>query len=101
MEYLDSMGKNGDIYLNAIKRWMIDDVRIRHKEEVDLSKWNFTNMGKKTPQQKNAYDCGVFAALNVQHDIEDLPLDYTQEDVNFFSMRKRMLNAILNETIGY
>jgi sentrin-specific protease 1 len=99
--YLDSLGRNGDIYLKAVERWMTDDMKIRFNMDIDIKKWKFTNTFLNVPQQKNGHDCGVFSLLNIQYDIEDKPLDYNQSDVNLFFMRKRILYAILQETIGY
>jgi Ulp1 family protease len=95
------LGEKWRHLFETVERWMTDDMKIRFNMDIDNKKWKFTNTFLNVPQQKNGHDCGVFSLLNIQYDIEDKPLDYNQSDVNLFFMRKRILYAILQETIGY
>lgn len=47
-----------------------------------------------TPQQENGFDCGVFTCQVLNYLAQDLPLDFTQQNIPY--LRKRMIWEIGN-----
>ena len=54
-------------------------------EEVDFTCWTLVN--GLSPKQSNYDDCGVFACTTAVHLAQNLPLDYTQENILLFRLK--------------
>ena len=93
--YCDSMGE--DHFRNVTEkliRWICDD----HNDKVGMcaeeygiphvkahpSDWRswFGDENRKCPQQRNGYDCGVFACMFALHIIHDSKMLFSQTDIN-------------------
>lgn len=78
--YYDSMCMNGQKYLDAIQRWLVDEAKDKKQITLDPKEWKFIQgTQKEVPQQRNGYDCGVFSIMCADYVSDALPLHYSQE----------------------
>lgn len=97
VKYYDSMKdpkNNGDEYLNTVKKWLIKSAE---KKDIDISQWQFTK--GECPLQTNGYDCGIFALTAIDILTDNLPLNYTQ--FNLQHVRKRCIINIIAGKLHY
>ena len=63
IEYYDSLGGSGANAIRVLRRYLHEEHRDKKKEAFDDSGWTDVDGGRAVPQQKNGYDCGVFACM--------------------------------------
>lgn len=100
IHYYDSMGGNGDKYMRAILKWIVDEAR--DKKEIDgydVSEYRLIDHGHNIPQQENGYDCGVFSCMFADFDTDDLPFQFSQE--NLAEFRLKIVLAIMRGELIY
>ena len=86
IEYYDSLGQNGIDVMKHIFHYMEDEHRQQHQCDIhNKDAWDFVN--KETPQQRNGYDCGVFAIICADFLCDDLPLQFHQTDIKSFRLK--------------
>lgn len=67
---------------------------VRFFVKIILWTWRyFTLSQEELPQQKNAYDCGVFACTFAEHLTRNSPLNFDQDHMQYF--RYKMMYEIL------
>ena len=98
VQYYDSMGGGGRVYLDALQRWLGDEWRQKKGDAApaappDFGAWPKVPTTRDTPRQENGSDCGVFACACADYLAEDLDLDFAQRDIG--RVRYRIGDAIL------
>ena len=64
------------------------DEAIKNNLAFNPNDWSMISMGKRTPQQNNVIDCGVFVAITVDFLMDNLDLqNFSQQDINFLRLR--------------
>lgn len=96
IQYYDSMNGSGEIYLENLKQYLIDEMNHKKKAKLDWEGegWSLRPTTKDTPQQHNGCDCGVFTTMFAEFISEDLPLDFNQSDMENF--RRKIASSILH-----
>ena len=61
--YLDSMNGKYPVVFRVLRRWIVDEMKDKHGEPVDLVPWR--DVYARCAQQDNAYDCGVYVCQNM------------------------------------
>lgn len=101
IEYFDSIsGSDKQLmkYSAVVKRWISDEAKHKYNmENYDLSDW--VQVAPPAPQQRNGVDCGVFVTMFAHYLVDDLPLDFTQDDIPFF--RRKLAADILRGYVVY
>ena len=77
-------------------RYLQDEANERH---VQFNRDDWTCEVKEVPQQKNGYDCGVFTIIFADLLSEDLPLNFSQENITQF--RRKIVADILRKGFDY
>ena len=91
IEYYDSLAGSATHVTNAFKKWYIDDVRDKKGQDVDFSKWSV--VFPDCPQQRNGFDCGVFAIKFAECLGRGGAMDFRQGDMPYF--RKKVACEIV------
>lgn len=99
IHYYDSMSGSGHEYLQALKRWVADDVKDKKGVELDTSSWKLISHPPDVPQQRNGFDCGVFTITFADYLADDLPLLFSQQDIS--TNRQRFALSILKGSLPY
>lgn len=82
IRYYDSMSGSAPNTLNAILRWLTDEAREKKGVVLDTSEWKLIDTHKThVPQQGNGYDCGVFSIMCADYLSDNLPLEYSQNEM--------------------
>nr|CAG8435398.1 12547_t:CDS:2 [Entrophospora candida] len=99
--YIDSLYLTSEKYKEDV-RLVINDIKEYLKYEwadkkhtsrkFDMFQSNLSFMG--IPQQKNSYDCGIFALLFIEHYSRRAPLLFNQLHIPYF--RKKIIYEIAN-----
>ena len=100
VHFYDSMHGNGEKYLDALRRWLVDEAK-KKSIDLDLSNWNFQSVGT-APLQHNGTDCGVFTIMAADFISDDLPVieeSYDHTNMSFF--RVKIVNDILRGNLNY
>jgi Ulp1 family protease len=84
IHYYDSMSGRGELYLNALRSWVADEALHKRQETLDMSDWKLISREPHVPQQMNGTDCGVFTIVCADFVSDDLPLQYSQQQMAFF-----------------
>jgi Ulp1 family protease len=71
----------------------------KRKKTINVSRWKRRATGLNGPQQVGVIDCGVFAAMSADFLSDDLPLQFSQNDIPLF--RNRMVASILRGELDY
>lgn len=95
LEYYDSL--NGSERCFALFREYLAAEHLAKKNaKLDMSSWK--NIADRTaPQQHNGYDCGVFTCQFARCSAQDLPFDFSQENMSY--LRRRMVVELLQKRI--
>jgi sentrin-specific protease 1 len=98
LEYFDSMstdekGLTGKECMENVLRYLSDEHTRLGKGPLDTSEWSCMNHGKSCPQQTNSNDCGVFMCSFVKHLSVGAPLDFSQNNMDYY--RKRITSYVL------
>lgn len=97
IHYNDSMSGSGSRYLNAARRWVVDEAKDKKGVDLDPSEWKLVSSSRHVPQQENGYDCGVFSIINADFASDNLPFRYTQGHMPYF--RRKICNDILKGSL--
>lgn len=98
IHYYDSMSGSGRNYLNALLKWVVDDIQDKKSKTLDPKEWKL--LAPSAPQQRNGYDCGVFTITCADYITDNLPInEYDQADIN--SNRVKFAAAILRGSVNY
>ena len=89
--YYDSYNSKGADYLEAAKKWLVQEAWVQYGFRLDVSTWK--SEAVTSPHQPNGVDCGVYTMLNVDLILADLPLAYDQSDIA--NVRNKIAYAIL------
>ena len=65
-EYYDSMGMPSPVVFERLRAYLQDEMRDKKHMELDLSDWTDFFADYTSPQQRNGYDCGVFAVQTLE-----------------------------------
>lgn len=80
-EFYDSLGESGEEVLGVLRRWLVDEARVKRDGELNIDEWTNYQPRDSVPQQNNAVDCGVFTSQFADCLAEDRPFDFTQDDI--------------------
>lgn len=111
--YYDSMNGRKINILQLMLKYLHEEKLDKKKENFDSSGWQ-TKLVQDIPQQRNGYDCGVFACMFAEHLARGVakdgpkknglkcnrsypPFPFSQENMAYF--RKRMIYEILTGKI--
>ena len=92
LEYLDSMGLDGEIVMLHIARYLDDHARDQKLKVMDAFKWERTS-NKKIPMQEDGFNCGVFTCAYSDYRSLGLEIDFLPSDIHSF--RKKVAQEIL------
>ena len=98
IRYFDSMSGAGKGYVEGLRRWLAEERKERKGEVLSLEDWTCGSM-RGIPQQQNGFDCGVFATVCADFLSDDLPLEYSQGNMEEF--RQKIGAAIIRGSLNY
>ena len=95
IRYYDSLSyppeappENGHIVCSALLRWLKYEAEKRNMIDLNESEWTIaTDHRLSVPQQSNHIDCGVFTTMCIDFLSDDLPLQYSQGDMENFRIK--------------
>ncbi|CAG8588425.1 4006_t:CDS:10, partial [Dentiscutata erythropus] len=102
-EYYDSLGSGfNPAFIIELKEFFIYLAKQTNNQHFNFATWETYEPRTKTPQQRNSYDCGVFAMMTAEHISRNAPLSFTQSKMGYF--RAKMIyeistGAIMNENV--
>ena len=97
--YFDSLHRNGEIYVDSLMQWIIDEGYNRYKKIINKEDWKLMYKNTACPKQGNDNDCGVFTILCANYNSDNLELTYNQDQMNFF--RIRLAINIIHGNLNY
>ena len=93
---IDSMGLPGTSHLEALKLYLEAEHEAKKGAPLpDADEWELIEGTKKTPQQENGFDCGVFMLMACILLTVGESLDFSQEDITLFRERLTLIIALL------
>lgn len=92
LEYLDSLGYDGDNVMENIAHYLDDHARDQELEVLDAVHWERVS-NKHIPMQKDDFNCGIFALAYADLRSLGLKLSFSASDVSRF--RKKIAQEIL------
>ena len=99
--YYDSLPGRSDRPSECFERmklWLTDEAKDKKQDlNYDPSDWKLVE--PQCPKQTNGYDCGVFTIMYMDFLVDDLPLDFTQDDIPAF--REKIAADILRGSLRY
>jgi len=88
IQYFDSLGGSGDVYLQALQRYVTEEYAHKHRgSQLDWGGWRLNLGSNRTPQQENGSDCGVFVLCTVYLMAHGLMPAFSQADIPAFRCR--------------
>lgn len=78
-------------YMNNERKRLLGNMDVKHENEYDFQNCN------NGPKQKNGFDCGVFACMEIEYLARESPLNFGQNDMLTF--RKRMAYELITEKL--
>jgi Ulp1 family protease len=97
--YYDSMAGTGTRYLRGALRYLGDEAtKLNHTGFVSTD-WDLVSMGYEVPQQDNGCDCGVFTIMYADFITDNLPLEFSQEQMPLF--RNKICANVLRGSMKY
>jgi Ulp1 family protease len=97
--YFDSLHGNGEIYVNSLMQWIIDEFYNKYKKIINKEDWKLICKNTTCPKQGNDNDCGVFTILCANYNSDNLELTYNQDQMNDF--RIRLAINIIHGNLNY
>ena len=82
--WYDSVGTAGHKYTNAILKWLQQESWVTYGYRLDPKAWVCKD--EPCPQQVGTIDCGIYAMLNADLLLADLPLDYDPTSIPNFRL---------------
>ncbi|KFK39004.1 hypothetical protein AALP_AA3G188100 [Arabis alpina] len=84
--YLDSLNGVDPVILNALAKYLVDEVKEKSGKNIDVSSWDMEFL-EDLPQQQNGYDCGMFMLKYIDFFSRGLGLCFSQEHMPYFRLR--------------
>jgi len=99
IQYHDSLGGDGRIFLESILQYLKDDHRYHNHTELpgDWSQSLIAGPETNTPKQANSFDCGVFVCAIADCLMRGQSLDFTQHQLAGF--RDHIALALLQGSV--
>ncbi len=95
--YCDSMNGDGSRYTEGMLRYLEDEYNAKgYTFGFDRDEWELNSRNLDYPQQRNGYDCGVFATTCADFAASNLPFNFSQDDIA--ENRRRICLKILNDS---
>ena len=100
--YYDSMGGQGKRYVDGLFKYLQDEHNDKKKTPLpDAETWKLEYGSRNgCPQQIGNKDCGVFVIAAADHLSEDLPLNYTQDEITDY-WRTKIGASVLRKELNY
>ena len=92
LEYLDSLGYDGDIVMQHIGRYLDDHAKDQKLEVLDAVHWKRVS-NKQIPMQKDGFNCGIFALAYADYRSLGIEISFSESDIPGF--RKKIAQEIL------
>ena len=68
--------------------WVVEEARTKKSVTIDPSTWTIhSRTPETTPQQLNGTDCGVFVIACADFKSDNLPLTYSQRDMDTLRLK--------------
>jgi Ulp1 family protease len=101
IQYYDSLGSPGHTHLAHLLQYLKDDWSDKKPgvPPPDWSQWRLIPGSRATPQQIGGNDCGVFVLAIADLLSQDLPAEFTQDDINKSMFRHRIAYRILKQSL--
>ena len=84
-EYYDSLGGGGEDVLEHLVEYAEKEYKAKKSPaptvEFNFRAWEWYCPKSKCPQQRNAYDCGMFTCLFALHVALETPMSFSQGDI--------------------
>ena len=90
------MGRRNDGCLAMMLTYLNEESRNKKGSEFNVDDWRLTTV-QDLPQQKNNYDCGVFALKYADCAARDAEFNFCQNDMPRF--RRQMMVEILRSAL--
>ena len=101
ISYYDSMSGSGRNYLQGLMQWLKDEavdqtkdaIKMKQRlgksqEVVNADEWKLISQPRgQVPQQSNGFDCGVFSIVCADFLSDELPLNYSQQNMPYFRLK--------------
>ncbi|KAJ0234436.1 Ulp1 protease family [Hirschfeldia incana] len=84
--YLDSLNGSDPTILNALAKYLVDEVKDKNGKIIDVSSWDREYV-KDLPLQQNGYDCGMFMLKYIDFYSRGLELNFSQKNMPYFRSR--------------
>jgi Ulp1 family protease len=99
IQYHDSLGGNGCIFLESILQYLKDEHRHHNHTELpsDWSQSLIAGPETNTPKQTNSFDCGVFVCAIADCLMRDQSIDFTHHHLAGF--RDHIALALLQGSV--
>jgi Ulp1 family protease len=101
--YRDSFGNGGHIYTDAIKRYIVDEMREKRGHtmtQAEQDEWVVEPLPPvHSPRQNNGFDCGTFVCMYADFLLQNLPEQFSQEDMPM--LRLKICYCILTGSLLY
>jgi Ulp1 family protease len=94
INYYDSLAKEGKVFIDAAKSWVLDEGK-KYDDFVVPAFGDFDHK-KDVPLQRNCVDCGVYMLANIEILSKDLELPSSFTDEEILEYRRMIGFAILN-----
>ena len=85
-------------FQEALKKWLGHEATDK-KKSLNSKEWKNLQPRDDTPQQETVFYCGAFLTMFCDFLSDDLPLNFTQEDIPFF--RRKIGTDILRGRLAY
>ena len=101
--YRDALGGGGHKYTDAIKRYIVDEMR--HKKghtmtQAEQDEWVVEPLPPAdSPGQENGFDCGMFVCMYADYLLQNLPEQFSQ--VHMPMLRLKICYCILTGSLLY
>lgn len=93
IEYLDSLGGDGDLFIDAIKGYLKAELKEAWVEE------EWTVLDTQSSQQVNGSDCGVFTILNALALLQERELFDVKASDGMHDARERIAITLMNAKV--
>ena len=92
--YYDSMGGKNYGLLCRTVTYLNQESMDKRKLKFDLPGWKMSCLEKRSPQQTNNYDCGVFAMVTAELISRKEKISFSQDDIQAY--RKQIYSELFN-----
>ncbi len=101
--YRDSNEGSGHEYTNAIKRYVIDEMREKREHtmtQAEQDEWVVEPLPPAdSPGQENRFDCGMFVCMYADYLLQNLPEQFSCH--NMMMLRQKICYCILTGRLMY